>query len=365
MKLGLVRRGYSGTGGAESYVRRFAAAAAAAGHECVLFASPEWKDAPWEGKKILVEGTSPRQFADALREQKPKEHCDFLFSFERVWECDAYRAGDGVHAAWLQQRSRYEPWWKPFVRSFQRKHHEILSLERALFTGGAKRIIANSKMVRREIAEHYGTPGHRIEVVYNGVPAVPDDPEWRLRQRKEFGLGERDFALLFAGSGWERKGLLFAIHAVNRLPGARLFVAGKGSKRSLPRSRQVEFLGPQDALGMQALFGAADLFVLPTIYEPFSNACLEAMAAGMPVITTARNGFSEILRVADGEILNEPSDVEGIAKAIASWSDPARRMGAHASLKARAAQFSVEANLTRTLEVILGGSASAKSPAMD
>src|SRR5436190_17261349 len=125
MKLGLVRRGYSGTGGAESYARRFAEMAAAAGHECVLFASSEWADAAWPGKKILVGGKTPRQFANALRKAKPKAHCDFLFSLERVWECDAYRAGDGVHAAYLKRRAEREFWLRPFLRRFQGKHREL------------------------------------------------------------------------------------------------------------------------------------------------------------------------------------------------------------------------------------------------
>src|SRR5688500_11649109 len=124
MKLGLVRRGYSGTGGAESYARRFAEAATAAGHACVLIGSRERANAAWPGPKVLLEGSTPRQFATALRKAEPKKHCDFLFSLERIWECDAYRAGDGVHAAYLKRRAAHEHWWKPFFRRIQRKHRE-------------------------------------------------------------------------------------------------------------------------------------------------------------------------------------------------------------------------------------------------
>src|SRR4051812_37779791 len=198
MKLGLVRRGYSGTGGAESYVRRFADAAIAAGHECVLFGSREWETAEWPGPKVLVDGGTPRQFANALRKLQPKKSCDFLFSLERVWECDAYRAGDGVHAAYLRRRAAVEGWWKPFFRKLLRKHREILRLERALFKGGAKCVIANSTMVRREIEEIYRTPKQRLHVVFNGVPSVPHDPELRLMQRREFNLTQGSYALLFA-----------------------------------------------------------------------------------------------------------------------------------------------------------------------
>jgi UDP-glucose:(heptosyl)LPS alpha-1,3-glucosyltransferase len=352
MKLGLVRRGYSGTGGAESYVRRFAEAAQAAGHECVLFSSAEWAKAEWHGQRVTVDGDTPRLFADALRRLDPKKHCDFLYSLERVWECDAYRAGDGVHASWLERRARYEKSWQPFFRKFQRKHRELIALERALFNGGARLIIANSGMVRREITQFYRTPAERIEVVHNGVPAFPDDPELRLMQRKEFRLNQTDYCLLFAGSGWERKGLAYAIEALRLLPGAFLFVAGEGKRRGLPRSDRVHFLGAQNREGMNALLAAADVFVLPTIYEPFSNACLEALSAGIPVVTTAANGFSEILSVSEGEIISEPSNIPALATAIAAWSDPAKRAGARPHLREKGARYSIEANVTRTLELI-------------
>jgi UDP-glucose:(heptosyl)LPS alpha-1,3-glucosyltransferase len=360
MKLGLVRRGYSGTGGAESYARRFAEAAIAAGHECVLFGSSEWEEAEWLGPKVIVGGRTPRQFATALRKTEPKKHCDFLFSLERVWECDAYRAGDGVHAAYLQRRAAHEHWWKPFFRRLQRKHREILKLEKVLFTRGAGRIIANSTMVRREIEQIYRVPAARLDVVLNGVPQVPHDPELRLLQRKEFGLAQHAYALLFAGSGWERKGLKYAIEATRRVPGATLFIAGKGKQPRLRKSDRVHFLGPQGPAEMQALFNMADVFLLPTIYEPFSNACLEAMAAGLPVITTAANGFAELLSVIDGEIVSDPSDVRALAAAIVAWQDPAKRAGAWQHLRAKASKFTVEANLAQTLEIIARQAAAGK-----
>ena len=119
MKIGLVRRGYSQTGGAEAYLRRFADAASAAGHSCVLFAGGEWPEAAWTGERVALSSASPRVFADALAASKPRERCDFLFSLERVWECDAYRAGDGVHAAWLARRALFEPAWRVFLRRFR------------------------------------------------------------------------------------------------------------------------------------------------------------------------------------------------------------------------------------------------------
>ena len=99
--------------------------------------------------------------------------------------------------------------------------------------------------------------------------------------------------MLFAGSGWERKGLRFAIRQWKEAKAdSRCWWPDVAMKADL-RQPRARFLGVvQD---MPALYGAADIFLLPTIYDPFSNACLEALAAGLPVVTTSANGFSEIM----------------------------------------------------------------------
>jgi glycosyltransferase involved in cell wall biosynthesis len=76
------------------------------------------------------------------------------------------------------------------------------------------------------------------------------------------------------------------------------------------------------------------------------------MAAGLPVITTTANGFAELLSVVDGEILPDPSNIDALAGAIRVWQDPTKRSAAWAHLRAKAASYTVEANLARTLEII-------------
>ncbi len=355
MKIGLVRRGYSSTGGAETYLLRLGGALQQAGHELVLFSDEQWPVEAFEAERlqptqIVLEARSPRLFADAVRAARPQVACDFLLSLERVWACDVYRAGDGVHGEWLRRRAAREPFWKPFFRKLQRKHTELLALERALFTGGARAIIANSRMVKDEITAHFGTAAERIHVVHNGVPAWSAEPGERARKRAELGLNEGDYAVLFAGSGWERKGLRYAIAAMDSVPGT-LLIAGRGKTRA--RSERARFLGPQDRSAMHALLAAADAFVLPTLYEPFSNACLEALAAGLPVITTRANGFAEIIEPGvEGEVIADPADTAALARALAAWADPAKRAAIRAQLLGKGAAYSIEANVRRTLEVI-------------
>ena len=351
MKIGLVRRGYSATGGAEAYLKRFAEAACAAGHSCVLFADGEWTE--WTGERVRLAGKSPREFADALAASKPRGRCDFLFSLERVWSCDAYRAGDGVHAAWLARRAMFEPAWRSFFRRFNGKHRDLLQIERALFSsGGAGVVIANSKWIKGEIERRFGFPAERVHVVYNGVPAFTPPPEARAEMRRELGLGADDYMLLFAGSGWDRKGLRFAIDAVNACESrATLLVAGRGNPDAMPRSERVRFLGP--VAEMARVLAAADAFILPTLYEPFSNACLEALAAGLPVLTPEHNGFSEIIeRGIEGEVFSDPRETAVLAAGIDRWADAARRAEVRPRLLEKTARFSIAENVRSTLAII-------------
>lgn len=354
MKLALVRRGYSPTGGAEAYLKRFARALADAGHEPVLYTSAEWPAEEWPFElHRLREGGSPLAFARELESLAPRKSCDLVFSLERLLACDCFRAGDGVHAAWLARRARYEPFWKPLFRRFQAKHREIVALERAMLRDrGARAVIVNSRLVAGEINAHYGYPSERLHLVYNGVPApMPLEIQARLRGevRRELGLAENAYTVLFAGSGWDRKGLADAIHAANRAAShPTLLVAGSGSRRRMPASERTRYLGPVP--GLARILAAADAFILPTRYDPFSNACLEALAAGVPVITTNANGVAEILTPETGSAVPDPVGIDALAQAIDLWSDPQRRDPTR--IRAHAAPFTVERNLAETLRVL-------------
>jgi len=357
MKLALVRRGYSATGGAEAYLKRFAHALVAAGHECTLFSSEAWPAEEWPfDLQRLPEGGSPRGFAQAFEASGAAGASDFVFSLERLFRCDGYRAGDGVHSAWLERRARFEPFWKPIFRSLQAKHREIIELERDMFEKrSAGIVIANSKMVRDEIIARCGYPAERIHVVYNGSPPPPEpETQARLRDevRRELGFRERDYVILFAGSGWDRKGLRFAIAGMNEAALARptLLVVGKGRREQMPHSTRVRYLEP--VRDLTRLLAGADAFLLPTIYDPFSNACLEALTAGLPVITTAANGFSEILAPSEGEIVADPSDPLALARAIEAWAPYDQRVAVRPQLRQKGAEFTIDRNLRETLEII-------------
>ena len=359
LTIGFVRRGFSASGGAESYLKRLATGVVEKGHQVRLYTSADWPPEEWSfGRVTRIEGRSPIAFADEMEKLRRtpswSAECHVLMSFERIWQCDVYRAGDGVHRAWLQRREETGGPMQKLSHLFNRKHASTIALEKSLFAdGGVGRVIANSRMVRDEISRFYGFSKEKIDLVYNGVPIneFRPDPESRARTREMLGLKSEDIAVLFAGSGWERKGLRFAIEAVEASgKEMRLLVAGRGDKRKF-RSARLKFLDVvQD---MPALYGAADIFLLPTIYDPFSNACLEALATGLPIVTTRANGFSEIMGSGiHGTIVDDPRDIRAIREALQTWSDPARRDQVRGQNAALGRQFDISANVARTLEIL-------------
>jgi UDP-glucose:(heptosyl)LPS alpha-1,3-glucosyltransferase len=253
---------------------------------------------------------------------------------------------------------------KQFVRAASRKHRDLLELEGSLFAKRkARRVIVASEMVGNEIVEGYGYHAENIDLVRNGVPLerFRFDPELREKFRAKLNLKPDQIALLFVGSGWERKGLLFAIEAMALCHNCkmRLLVAGRGDARPYKTTRlrfwreePVQFLG--EVADLVPIYAAADIFVLPTIYDPFSNASLEALACGLPIITTRSNGFSEIIEDGvHGSIISNPGNLIALRDAIGFWSDSSRREASRAANIARASQFDVSKNVTQTLEVLI------------
>src|SRR5213075_2408334 len=156
--------------------------------------------------------------------------------------------------------------------------------------------------------------------------------------------------------------LLFAIKAMalckNRK--MRLLVAGRGNaalyktrRMRFWREEPVQFLG--EVADMLRVYAAADIFILPTIYDPFSNACLEALACGLPVITTRSNGFSEIIEDGvHGSIVDHAGDLLALRDAIRFWFDPSRRAAARSTNSQLSTQFDILRNIEGTLQILLG-----------
>lgn len=352
MKIALIRRKFAAVGGAELYLQRLLSALAGGAHEVHLF-TEQWSDDA--DNNIIVHpikasgsrAVRPARFAHAVSRALEHETFDCVLSLERTLAQTVYRAGDGVHRAWLERRRQFAPWWKRPFASAGGFHRTMLALEAQTFhPANTRHIIVNSEMIRREIIEHFPFPPERIHLVRNGVDTARFQRGRREETRRRFGVKEGEFLILFAGSGWERKGLGWLLRAFEALadPRVKLLVAGKGRKPfRIPAN--VIFAGPMRDL--ENAYAAADLFVFLPIYEPSANVCFEALAAGLPVVTTAQNGASEVLTEGvNGTVIADPADTAATVRAIQYWMKQSCR-----PVPCRA-DLSLERNAAETMKVL-------------
>lgn len=182
----------------------------------------------------------------------------------------------------------------------------------------AKKIIAVSQKIKKEIIKFYGIPDRKIEVIYNGVNLneFRSSQKYKKEIRKKYKIGNEK-VLLFVGSG--EKGLKELLGA---LPYLRekfiLLVLGKHTEQfknmvSDKINGRIMFAGYSKEINKY--FAAADVFVLPTFYDSFGLVALEAMACGVPSIISKEAGVSEIIKNKKNGILIEP-EPQQIAKAI-------------------------------------------------
>lgn len=331
MKIWLLRRRYSATGGAERFTMRLASMLHARGHDVWIAAEkwPESTDGSYHSLRISSSG--PPAY-DKVCFQRVLGHPDGLvFSLERTRRQHIFRAGDGVHAAWLERRGKYRTGMGRLWDSWSLKHQGILDLERKVFQADATDwIVANSTMVKREILDRFPYPEERIRVIHPGVDLERFQPcadaNRRAGLRNGMGLPLDAVVWCFVGSGFERKGLLWAIQiaAAQRNPEVHLVVLGKGARN--PYTRAADRLGfeprvhfIEEKTSALDVYHASDAFILPTIYDPCSNATLEAAACGLAVITTTGNGAAEWT---SGIVLDDPSQTQECAKRCAEYARP-------------------------------------------
>lgn len=338
MKVALIRQKYTDFGGAERYAAALAGHLLDAGHEVHVFAN-EWKGGKEQtgtGRIVfhrvpMLRGLSVLEvlsFALNSRKMLERERFDIIHSFERTLKQDIYRAGDGCHREWLQQRMKIDPPYKYFVNKINPLHLLLLWIEGQIFKEGNYRmIVANSVRGKHEIIKHYGVPPEKIQVVYNAVDTDRfnriDANEIRRQVRKSLGTSLDDRVLIYVGSGFKRKGVAAAIASLAKLHSdTHLVVIGKDrispyqtiAKKNAVESR-VHFVGP--VVDVERYYWAGDLFVFPTVYEPFSNVCLEAMASGLPVVTSRMNGASEVIQEGkNGYVVENPTDPSEIAEKV-------------------------------------------------
>jgi UDP-glucose:(heptosyl)LPS alpha-1,3-glucosyltransferase len=348
VKILVISRPFVFHGGVERATAGFVEALVAHGHEVHLLSPPGQR--PMRGVTLhrltLPPVPGPARvlvLALAARLAVRRHAWDAVQSHERTLSQDVYRAGEGCHLAYLAAMG-------PRFHRRPAYHRVLLALERRVFTR-TPQIVAISRRGAEEIARLYGVKEARLTVVYNGVDLEryrPDNREqFRAAARREAGVPAAAWLVLFAGSGFERKGLTTALEALPRLDdaGVRLLVLGKGDVRPyrtlterLGVAARVVWLGPRPDI--ERWYAAADALALPTRYEPFGNVHLEALASGLPVVTTTRAGGAEAVTPECGAVV-EPCDPAALTAALERLraADPARLT---AAARAAAQPFTYE-----------------------
>ena len=354
-RIALVRGSWNAAGGAERFVQRIAAALSARGVELTLIAR-QWPhgDTGLPAAVRCIELDSfhlgrrwrDHAFARAVRDAVARERFDLVQSHERIPGLTLYRAGDGVHRQWLAIRRRQHGFWRNLGDTLSLQHRAILRAEREMFAHRDLRcVVCNSEMVRDEIARMYGVPPDKLTVIRNGIDLQrfrPPTTAERSAARARLAWPEGKTVFLFVGSGFERKGVGGALRAFARAglrDRALLVVVGHDKRRGryedlakeLGIASAVRFTGAQQ--DVLPYYQAADAFVLPTLYDPQSNAVLEAMACGLPAITTTGCGVAELLSPASGHVV-DAFDEPALAAAMTDLLQPdrARMLGAGARL---------------------------------
>jgi UDP-glucose:(heptosyl)LPS alpha-1,3-glucosyltransferase len=367
MKLAIIRKECSfRLGGAERYAANLCRALANAGHTVHVLAERCDDDVHPELIHVPIRVDHSTSWSKNLSFHRNSQaalaglEVDTVIALSRSFPADAFRVSDPLHDFWMS--IRYPGKIHRFLQRLNPRHRAILDLEKGIFDPGDTRfIITNSELSKRLIPQSHPYPTERIHVIYNGVDLEKFCPLPRP-VRREKGPVE----LLFVGQDFKRKGLGPLIQALAIVKSLalpfHLRVIGRdkpGRYRALARklglAGQITFEGASTSI--QNAYQAADLFVFPSLYDPFANVCLEALACGLPVLTTDTNGSSEVIDegvdgyVVGGAANTLPDDLAGAISRFCHLPAASREtMRVHA--RAKAEGFTIEANALKIVELL-------------
>ncbi len=334
MNLAIIRWRIASSGGAERFIFDIAKAMAGRGVEVTLISEHCAQAADFQGRFIELPqsrgGRSGRfrQFQASVGDVLARHSFGLIQTHERLLTADIYRAGDGVHAAWFERLKKSRPWWRGAGMNFDPMHTMYRQTEMRMARESDMIFVANSTLVARELRDYLDLPEARIRLIENGVDLAffaPPTPEQRIAARAALGLSDAGPVLAYVGSGFERKGAFQLVQALAEpnLRDVTAVIAGR-DKAQTALIRLADRLGVMNRIVMtgpladvRSVLHGADVFVLPTLYDPMPNAALEALATGLPVVTTPDAGIADAIgETGAGKVA--PREPEALADAIAA-----------------------------------------------
>jgi UDP-glucose:(heptosyl)LPS alpha-1,3-glucosyltransferase len=354
MKIGLAIYNFDPKkGGAERYTSDLAGRLAAKGHQVIVFCA-DGKESPDVTLVRLKTIKYPHwlrnlSFAlshrSALREHRP----DAMLGYGNVFSLDVYQSHGGVQRIWMEREiASYGPEksLKPLLLRLSINQAIQRWIEGyAVRKNHFKRIVAISDMVRDHMSEHFGVGKERFDIVYNGVDIV------RFRPAPEPPPGPT--VILFCAGNFRLKGLQPLIRAFARVQDAgkeaRLLIMGRGNRD--PYRRMIDDAGIRDKIEFigetskpEDIYRRAHLLVHPTYYDACSLTTMEAMASGLPVITTRWNGASAFVSPEEGFVIDEPDNIDALASAMIALTDPGIRSTMGRNARRKMEQFTMDKN---------------------
>lgn len=335
-RLGLFLPRLSAYGGAEGFALRLAAALAGDGHAVDFVCARQETESPAGvrpvavGRPRLPRAAKIAWYAAMAERVRRREGYDLTISLGKTVRQDLLRMSGGpLDVFWRLSERAYiaglSRAWKAARRRAAPSNALIRAIERRTLENSRVIAVVSHRVRDWLLAAHPWLAEKDIRIIYNRPDLerfAPAPPENRQAARSRYGLAPGDTALALAGTNFALKGLDQLIAALALLPpGFRLLVAGgrnpgrfAARAESLGLAGRVRFLGR--VADMPGLFAATDVFVLPTFYDTCSNAALEALAAGVKVLTTRDNGASFFLPAR--WVLDDPADIPALAEAVSN-----------------------------------------------
>lgn len=364
-------------GGCETYISDLARRLAKDGHAVHLFATA-WDAAalpPSMHYYRIAKPAGPRfvrtwSFAAAceiaLRIAKP----DVSIGFDKTWGQDILYPQGGLHVATqahnlFKYQTRAMRWVAGLGKWFDWANWSFGWIERKqYFSSYRPTVLVNSNMVRGHFDEYYGVTPNPTIVLPSAIDplrfAADDRLKRRADERDRWGVTPDTMAGLFIATNYRLKGLAPLLKSLPHVPRDRAFkLIVVGNPNVKPYRRLAESLGVADRVSFLGFrkdpkdaYFAADFLVHPTFYDPCSLVVLEAVACGLPVVTTRYNGAAELLDETNCTVVSDPHDAPQMGAAIAKYTDPAVRAAASASAREAAKRWTFEDHYRGLMAVI-------------
>lgn len=368
MRLALViLHADSSRGGAERYTLDLASNLIDRSHDVTLIATSFAEEIDPRITRVTIDtfGLTRRQrylsFLDAVDDHLAKVSYDLVHAMLPIRHCDLYHphagmAADAIshgHHKYAGRIAQSSAW---IANRINRKRLAFAAVERRLLESASPPIVlCLSQYVQRTVQQHYPhLPQDRLATLFNAVNIHHYDPQRepsaRAELRSRLGISQDAIVALFVGHDYARKGLPTVLQAMARIDDPRLHLLVVGPESAaLQSTDRVVASGPQR--DTRPFYQAADFFVLPTRHDPCSLVVLEALAMGLPVISTRYNGATEIMTASHGFVMDTPDDIAVLVGAMRALLNPTTRTAMSQAALALRPQLSQEHHLD-TLEAI-------------